>query len=689
MGSAVALFAIVVCVVSILPSVTFAGRTIRVGVHTGEPYVAVTEAGEVEGFAIDVVESIADRQGWSLEYVPGTWEAQLRALEDGSIDLLVPVSRTTERMASMEFGRESLLSTWGQVFAARTTAAETLLDLDGFEIAVVQDDAFGRDLADLLTKFEVEHHLVPFEKVEEAFAAVASGQASAAAVERIAGGNVAHAHDLEPKPILFHPTAARFAAPVGAREVLDAIDAALLEQKADETSAYHVAFTRWLGRGGRADPTPRWVAPALFALFTALAVAAAFAVVLRVRVRAATAELRERNEALRHEAAEREAVEVQLQQAQKMEAVGQLAAGVAHDFNNLLTVIQSYAEVMPGEDLRDRTSAARAIRDAAQRASHLTRQLLAFARKQTLELKVVAINEQLDELAPLLRQGLRGDMRLTLELGSDTPDVEVDPGQLEQVLLNLVVNARDAMPSGGRVTISTGARQLTEPRGVLPVGSYAELRVRDNGSGMDVATRERAFEPFFSTKERSGGTGLGLSVAYGIVRQSGGDMTVDSVRGKGTSFRILLPAAEGVAQRVIREPTGPRSVADGRTALSVLLVEDEDTVRESLAKALRRRGMTVSVASEGEVALELLGSGDEIDLVITDVLMPGMRGTELARRIADTHPGLPVLLTSGYTGEDLLEIGPDVHFLRKPFRPSELVETIRGILDPSGDAASG
>ena len=614
---------------------------------------------------MDVLESIAAEEGWRIEFVPGTWDALLREVEDGEIDLLVPVSRAHER-PGLEFGGEPLLSTWGQVFAAEDAGVETLLQLDGQRVAVVREDAFGRELAGLLREFSVDFELVETASSSDAFDAVVSGKADVVAVERIDGNTRAHAHGLRPSPIVFHPTAARFVAPSGVRTHLDAIDRALVRQKADPSSAYHAAFELWLGKGPAASVLPSWVVPVLIAVAAALALALLFLAVLRSRVAAATAELR-------NEAARREAVEEQLREAQKMEAVGQLAAGVAHDFNNLLTVIHNCVDLMGDEDSELRDEASLAVKEAAARAGALTRQLLVFARRQSLHLTVVDLNPLLDRLAPLLRGALREDVRLTLDLATEAPAVEVDTGQLEQVLLNLVVNARDAMPDGGHLRISTARFE-----------NFAEIRVKDDGVGMSEETRKRVFEPFFTTKQRRGGTGLGLAVVYGIVRQSGGRVEIESERGTGTTVRLLLPVAEEESEVEVADESAPAAASSD---LRVLLVDDDAGVRSSVAQALRRRGLHVEVAASGEEALAFATrSSRGVDVVVTDVVMPGMKGPELARRLSALGFDAPLLFTSGAAAEDVAGIGAE--YLRKPYTTDHLVGRIQKLARGDEDAAA-
>jgi PAS domain S-box-containing protein len=379
-------------------------------------------------------------------------------------------------------------------------------------------------------------------------------------------------------------------------------------------------------------------------------------------------------------------LEIEMRQAQKMEAVGRLAGGVAHDFNNLLTAIVGYTDLILGDlraddPLRDDVQE---IRRAADRAATLTRQLLAFSRRQVLSPKVLDLNEVLRGTEKLLRRLIGEDIAFRVYAARDLCCVKADPGQIEQVIVNLAVNARDAMPDGGVLTVSTANFELGSAtvfgHETLPAGRYAELRIADSGIGMDAETLQRIFEPFFTTKEQGKGTGLGLSTAYGIVRQSGGVITAESRPGAGATFRILFPATYEVRES---EPPASTHAPRGPATGTLLLAEDEDAVRRVLAKMLRDRGYDVLEASDGVEALAIAGAREApIDLLVTDVVMPRMGGIELADRLRELRPRTPVLFMSGHTGRtDLAEQLPrDAEFLQKPFVPATMLAKVRDLL---------
>ncbi len=388
-------------------------------------------------------------------------------------------------------------------------------------------------------------------------------------------------------------------------------------------------------------------------------------------------------------------MELQLRQAQKMEAVGRLAGGVAHDFNNLLMVVMGHTDYIHSqlpEDHRLRTNAA-AIRRAADRAQALTRQLLAFSRKQILKPAVVSVNALVDDILPMLHRLIGEDIQLTTDLGHDLPPIMVDRGQLDQVLMNLVINARDAMPNGGTIAIET--RTVTSPHGdgaaVADQGhGWIELVVADTGTGMDADTKAQIFEPFFTTKGPSHGTGLGLSTVFGIVAQSGGRISVDSEPQEGARFYVALPATARPQERAHAEEDAS---GDTRGTETILFAEDEAGVRELAVEALRAQGYTVIEAADGREAQRLAEQyAGQIDMLVSDVIMPHAGGREVAMRVRELRADTKVLLCSGYTNDVLVRAGVssgEVAFLEKPYDMRALVERVRQILDaPGGDAGA-
>jgi len=381
--------------------------------------------------------------------------------------------------------------------------------------------------------------------------------------------------------------------------------------------------------------------------------------------------------------------EEQLRQVLKLEAVGRLAGGIAHDFNNILTAVGGHAallleEIPPGDPLR---ADLEEIKRGVDRATSLTRQLLAFSRKQVLKPRVLDLTSVVAETEQMLRRLIGEDIDLRTSAEPGLGRVLADPGQIQQVILNLAVNARDAMPDGGRLSIELANVDVDEEMArrhvpEQPPGRYVRLTVSDTGTGIPHHIQPHIFEPFFTTKEKGKGTGLGLSTVYGIVKQSGGFIWVYSEPGQGATFKIYLPRVDAPAEQT---PAPQPEVAAHAGEETILLVEDEPAVRDLAQRILRRKGYRVIVASNGREALDLVERQEgPIDLLVTDLIMPQMDGRELAQRLAALRPGLPVLFMSGYTGDTIAQRGvldPDVAFIEKPFSPEGLARKVREILD--------
>jgi len=378
-------------------------------------------------------------------------------------------------------------------------------------------------------------------------------------------------------------------------------------------------------------------------------------------------------------------IEDQLRQSQKMEAIGRLAGGIAHDFNNLLGIVTACTELLRGRVAADNLEYVENIREAANRGATLTRQLLAFGRRQTAQPQLLDLNGRLKEVSKLLRPLMGDDVEIVLPARSVAAIVEADPGQLDQIVVNLAVNARDAMPRGGKLIIETAVSNLDESfarEHSMTAGRYVMLAVSDNGTGMDEATRSRIFEPFFTTKETGKGSGLGLATVYGIVKQSGGHIWVYSEPGHGTTFKIYLPSAD---HKLGAEPESHAEVLPARReGITILLAEDDSLMRKLTRKMLEEHGYTVLEAVNGAAALERVNANHHrIDLILTDVVMKGMNGPELVLQLMDSHPEMKVVYMSGYTGELVAHQGLNsgMKLLEKPFTRAALLKIIDAALE--------
>jgi two-component system cell cycle sensor histidine kinase/response regulator CckA len=380
-------------------------------------------------------------------------------------------------------------------------------------------------------------------------------------------------------------------------------------------------------------------------------------------------------------------LEEQLRNVQQLEAIGRLAGGVAHDFNNILSIIMGHDELLMaavGEDENARNGLEQ-IRRAADRAASLTHQLLAFSRKQVLQPKVLDLNDAVAAVQKMLSRVIGEDIELVASLHPSLVAVKADPGQVEQVLMNLAVNARDAMPHGGRLMMETSnveaAAELARDLDLAP-GRYAMLKVTDTGNGIDAITLSHVFEPFFTTKPVGKGTGLGLATAYGIVKQSGGSIQVESEVGRGATFRIYLPVAQGSLSKQ-QEPTAVEKVAGGTE--TILIAEDEPDLRELARIFLEGYGYKVLEAANGQQAIQMADAfGGPIDLLLTDVIMPGMSGPQLAVKILGKRPQTKIVYMTGYTDDMVVQhkvLEPGVKLLQKPFGKLELALKVRSTLN--------
>jgi len=385
---------------------------------------------------------------------------------------------------------------------------------------------------------------------------------------------------------------------------------------------------------------------------------------------------------------ERKQLEEQLRQSQKMEAIGQLAGGIAHDFNNLLTVIEGYTDMLLSTAEHDdsRLAFVQQIKKASDRATALTRQLLAFSRRQILQPKVMDLNELVPDVSALLKRLIGEDIELKIELAEEVASIKADRSQIEQVLMNLAVNARDAMPEGGVLCIKTSIAYLDDNyirlRPEARKGHYVLLSISDSGLGMEDNVKARIFEPFFTTKGKAKGTGLGLATVYGIIKQSGGYIHVESALGKGTTFNIYLP--------LVKEKLESNSVEDKQKNLqqgseTILVVEDEFLVRELVCDTLRNNGFTVIEATNGKEAIEIFDKNQStIDLVLTDVIMPEMSGRKLIEVLKNKYQDLKALYMSGYTDDAIIKHGvlePGMSYIQKPFSPRALIEKLQDVLN--------
>ncbi|MDX1630494.1 MAG: transporter substrate-binding domain-containing protein [Thermoanaerobaculia bacterium] len=651
------------------------------------PQYSVTEEREPTGFAVDIVDEVARRAGLEVRYrIYPTFPAALAALDRGEVDLIPNMGITAERQRRFAFTRP--VETFSIVLFVRKEMAgiSGLESLQGRPVGGVEENAA---LPILATRHRGPVEVYP--DLRQAVVDLLTGQIDGLAYPRPVVEQLTREAGLDHRLRVAGGPLAEIKRGIAVlrtdRELRDRLDAALGELTA--SPRFQEIYQRWY-RQPEPFWTPRRVGLSMGALLlVSLAAMGAWRYRSVVRLNkklVASIRKRERTETMLRQK------ERQLAASRRLETVGRLAGGVAHDFNNILTAILGYTDLLlarlpVGDDSRRE---AEQIRRAAERAAALTRQLLAFGRRQVLEPERIDLNEVVREMETMLRRLVEEPIDLSVDSEPDLYAVVADPGQIEQVLMNLVVNARDSVSPEGRIEIRTANvvldRDFVDGRPELDPGAHVLLEVRDDGPGIDADALPHIFEPFFTTKEKGQGTGLGLATVYGIVSQSDGWIEVESRPGEGAAFRVYLPRApktssaeeknKGEADTVEAFPAGRRS--------TILVCEDEDPVRDLAVTFLKRQGHRTLAADDGESALELAEEHlTELDLLLTDMVMPEMDGRELADHLLEHRPELPVLFMSGYTDRVALRSDREA-FLPKPFTEATLFSKVEELLDYRG-----
>jgi PAS domain S-box-containing protein len=791
-----------------------AEHTVKVGIYDNKPLVFTGSDGKVEGFLIDILEYIADIEGWQIKYVPGYLAECLERLERGEIDLLVGIEYSRERNRIYDFTYEDSLSDWAIVYSRRGLDLNQIVNLDHKKIAVLHDDIHYHNLRILAKHFGLDCRFIEVYEYDGILKLIDGKRVDAVLVNRLYGLATERDYDAVRSSIIFSPTEIHFAVPKKKNtELIAAIDSHLMTLKGDKNSIYYQSLDRW-------SPTdamwaiPKWLLGTLAVAGGLLLLSLAAGLVFRSQVKAKTLELSIKNQELELEAAERKRVEealrltqfsidhsgdcvfwfgsdarllyvnqagckslgysaeeltsmsvhdidpnfqsgdwpahwqklkklvfftteflhrrkdgsvfpvelainhlefegneyhctfarditerkkveeeresmqAQLRQAQKMEAVGTLAGGIAHDFNNILQAVQGYAELLIlGKSIpRSGQQELEEIVRAAKRGAELTRQLLTFSRKVESRLRPTDLSREVVNVRRLLERTVPKMIKIELSLTSDLKIVNADPGQVEQVLVNLAVNAKDAMPEGGKLVIKTANITLDGKdcrlHRVARPGDYVQLTVSDTGHGIDEDTLEHIFEPFYTTKGPGQGTGLGLATVYGIVESHNGYITAHSRQGEGSTFKIYLPALDsGVESVQLDQNLAP---LEGGTE-TILLVDDEESIRKLGCQILETFGYTVHLAADGESALERYREAKgQINLVVLDLIMPGMGGRRCLEELLKVDPEARIAITSGYSPEGPARetlINGARGFVSKPYEIAQMLREIRKVLD--------
>lgn len=653
------------------PALNAQRDALRVALHDARPVTFEFE-GRPAGFGVDLVEHIAELEGWELEWVPATWSEAMTQLEAGEIDLLFPMIRTPAREKRFDFGKVALTPGWGRVAARGDVDVETVFDLEGLRVGVVAADIFGQEFETMTEALMRAPEVVAYASLPEALAAAERGE-----VQAVAGENNSLLYqlgdvDLVSTPVVFAAGQPYMAVPKGRGAArLARLDERLAELKADRDSIYYEAYDRWLGVP-RPAAWPAWLEGVLLGGAALLLLSLAFSFILRSRLSARTNELEQRSEALLEQIRERERAETErrvlresLRHAQKLQLAGQLASGVAHDVRNLLSVIAAHAERVRetspegGEQLASLDVVERAAREAGE----MTRSLVAFSRKIEARPVKVDLAELVRDTAAMVERTLSSSVRLTVETPMEGVWLLADASQLRQVVLNLAVNAREAMPDGGAVTLGVRARDAR----------HVQLDVRDTGVGMDAEVREHAFEAFYTTKSNEGGTGLGLATVKDIITEQDGEIELESAPGRGTLVRVTWPRAQAPLAVLVDGPgRGER----------VLVALGTRQVRQIVAAGLLSAGFAPSQASSTRALRSALEDDAEIAALVLDEAW--LDAPELPYAAGEELPGCPpvVLLLGPHAPTPLPASLPQAtERLGTSYRVNDLGQHLRRLFD--------
>lgn len=726
------LITIILATTTIVVASPSAPQKVRIAAFNFYPALFQAKDGSVQGFYVDFLNEIAKREGWTIEYVYGNWAEGLSRIKTGEVDLLTNVAFTAERAQFMDYGKVPLLTVWAELYAPNGSPIDSIRNVKDKKIALMKGDFNAANFKNLVGKFGIPCTYVEYGNFEEVFKAISARQVDGGIVNNTFGTAKQSEYGLKSTGVIFNPFDIFFTVQKGKNSaILTKLDQYLEEWRKSESSPYHQARKRWShGSASTIMVVNPWLKKTAVTFGVLLCVAVGFVILLRIQVRRKTAEIRKfsdelqltareleeelaerqvaqealqdqasileeeieehrrSEEALKRSEDEKSLLEAQLHQAQKLESVGRLAGGVAHDFNNMLGVIIGHASLglMKIDPTHSLHSHMVEINNAAERSADLTRQLLAFARKQVIEPKVLDLNDTISGMLKMLQRLIGEDIHLCWQPGNKLWQVKMDPSQIDQILANLCVNARDAIDTAGKIFIETGNISIDKTYSINHTealeADYVWLSVSDDGSGMDKETLTHIFEPFFTTKDLGKGTGLGLATVYGIVKQNEGFVNVYSEPGSGTTFTIYIPRHIGTS---VQKPSEGILIQPPCGNETILLVEDEPAILQMTSLMLRGLGYTVLSAGTPSEAVQMAREHDDvIHLLLTDVVMPEMNGRDLVTNLITICPGLKCLFMSGYTADVIAHHGvidQGLHFIQKPFPLPALASKVREVLE--------
>jgi len=690
---------IILCAILVvfIPGSLFASdTTVKVGIYQNKPKVFIDSSGEPQGFFIDILNYIASKEGWQLEYVASTWEENLEKLEKAEIDLLLDVAESVGRDELFDFNKEIIFSNWATVYGKKQSKIQSILDLKGKKIATMKGDISYEDFSRNIENLGIYAAFEEVDQFSDIFELIAQEKVDAGIISRLYGLQHEDEYNVARSTIICCPRNLYFAVPKNKnQDLVKKIDQHLYQLKRDDQSIYYASLIKWI-EGISPWKFPAWLVWLLVLAGGTLTAFAAGLVVLKKQVNARTLELSKRNEELLSEITERkraeeekEKLQTQLIQSQKMEAIGTLAGGIAHDFNNSIQAISSYVQLMKLEETRNSQDSdyLNNILNSLKNANNLTKQLLTVSRKIKSKLRPTNLNDEILQVQTLLERTIPKMIEIEFDLAKDLKIIHADSGQIEQILLNLALNASHAMPGEGKITIET--RNIVLDKDVRTTNreadreEYVLLKITDTGHGIEKEVQHRMFEPFFTTKEPGKGTGLGLSMVYSIIKNHHGHIECDSAPGAGTRFNIYFPVSKSANALKDEISTKKEKLATGNE--TILVIEDDESVLDALKRMLEHFGYSIITASNGEEAIDnYLAEQKCIDLVILALNMPGMGGRKCLERLLEIKPDLKTIITSGYSPaasvDDINKNGTLV-FIEKPYQLEDLLRTIREVVD--------
>ena len=692
------LFIFTILLSLIFPAILHADTQIKVGVYQNIPLSFIDEKGKSKGFFIDIIESIAKKEGWKIEYVPDSWPQCLKNLADRKIDLLGVIAYSSERAKLYDYGYESVQSEWAQIYTHKKSGIDSVLDLKFRKIAVLREDIHFIKLRDMVNSFGFNARFIEAFEYETVFELVENGRCSAGVVSHNFGLQNEDRYHVHKSPIIFNPQKLYVAVPKGAnRELLDKFDWHLRNLKNAKKSVYYQSMNKWFGAGSDWD-MPQWLIWSTISIAGLLFIFLTTSVILRIRIKAKTQELSEKNielmaeiEQRRQAEMDRRKLEGQLQRAQKMEAIGTMAGGVAHDLNNILSGLVSYPELLLMDVPEDSPlrQPILTIQKSGEKAANIVNDMLTMARRGVATTEVVNLNHIISEYLKTPEfEKLRTDHRqikIETHLADKLMNILGSPVHLSKTVMNLISNAAEAIPGTGTITISTQNSYIDKPISGyddIDEGDYAILTISDTGIGIPSEDIERIFEPFYTKKVMGrSGTGLGMAVVWGTVKDHNGYIDIESSESSGTTITLYFPVTRRVLPHDIPELSLEENMGRGE---SILVVDDIEEQREIASGMLRKLGYSVSAASSGEEAVAYMKI-NSADLVVLDMIMdPGMDGLDTYSSILKLHAGQKAVIASGFSETDRVREAQKLgagQYIKKPYTLEKIARAVRAELD--------